>query len=113
MAGEHRPLAARIAELRQARGWKQRELSQRSGIAPDRLSRLERGAQIRVEELVALCRAFGIGVDDLLFGTATGGGEALELVTRALQRVIPAKDLPALEWLLRTLAAGCRALQTG
>src|SRR5215470_1500628 len=108
-ADDARQVAARIAAMRQARGWKQRELSQRSGIPADRLSRLEKGTPIRLEELVALCRAFGIGFEDLVF-EGTLSGDTLVLLTNALRHAVPAKDLAALEWMLRTLLAGCRAL---
>jgi transcriptional regulator with XRE-family HTH domain len=56
-------------ELRQHFGWSQRELSRRTGISPDRLSKLEHGVRpARFEEVLALQRAFGVSFDDLLPG---------------------------------------------
>jgi len=106
---DYRHLAAQIKEQRGARGWKQRELSQRSGISADRLSRLERGAPLRVDELVALSRAFGLGIDELMFAPPMGAPreEADDLVRKAL-RMIPSEDLPPLIRLLQALVAGLR-----
>jgi transcriptional regulator with XRE-family HTH domain len=110
---DYRRLATRIKEQRNVRGWKQRELSLRAGVSADRLSRLERGAPIRVDELVALSRAFGLGIDDLVFAPPGGAPreEADELARKVLG-MIPLEDLPPLIRLLRALAAGLRACWT-
>ncbi|HYU32517.1 MAG TPA: helix-turn-helix domain-containing protein [Thermoanaerobaculia bacterium] len=103
-------LAARIKQLRAARGWKQRELSRRAGIAADRLSRLERGAPIRVDELVALSDAFGLGIDELMFAPPGGGApDELDQLARQVRTALPPEDVPALIRLLQALAAGLRA----
>ena len=98
----YRRLSSRVAKLREERGWKQREVSHRAGIKPDRLSRIERGAQVRVDELVGLCQAFGIGVEELLFGTPPPAEDELERLTREIRSAASAADLAAL---VRVLAA--------
>src|SRR5215210_7379314 len=107
---DYRRLAARIREQRRSRGWKQRELSQRAGISADRLSRLERGAPLRVDELVALSRAFGLGIEDLIFAPPGGAPrEGADDLARKVLRLIPAEDLQPLIRLLQELIAGLRA----
>lgn len=106
----YRRLAFRIAEQRQARGWKQREASQRSGIEPDRLSRLERGARIRIDELVNLSRAFGLGVDELLFETASSSGDEVVGLAREIRSVVSPEDLAAVSRVFRALLAGFLSL---
>ena len=101
-------LGARIKQLRTARGWTQRELSRRAGIAADRLSRLERGVPIRGEELAALSRAFGLGVDALMFDLP-GGNDALDQLARQVCAVLPPEELPVLARLLQALVEGLRA----
>jgi transcriptional regulator with XRE-family HTH domain len=107
---DDRRLATRIREQRRSHGWTQRELSQRSGISPDRLSRVERGASIRVDELVALSRTLGLGLDELMFAPAAGApGASAEDLARQVLRLIPPEDLPPLTRLLQVLASGLRA----
>src|SRR5215470_13765147 len=74
----YRRVSSRALRLREKRGWRQREVSQRAEIKPDRLSRIERGAPIRVDEAVGLCQAFGLGVEELLFGSPAPAGDELE-----------------------------------
>jgi transcriptional regulator with XRE-family HTH domain len=107
---DSRRLTQRVAELRQARGWKQRELSHRSGIPSDRLSRLERGAPMRIDELVALARTFGLGVDELLFGPVVARDDDLERLVREIRQAVPAARLPALVEAMRALSAGFRTI---
>lgn len=55
-------VAARIRELREARGMSLRELSRRSGVAPESVSRSERGVNdVSLTNLARLTR--GLGVD--------------------------------------------------
>lgn len=55
-------VAARIKELREARGLSLRQLARRSGLAPESVSRSERGVnQISLTNLDRLCR--GLEVD--------------------------------------------------
>ena len=104
---DYRRLAVRIRRQREARGWKQRELSQRSGISADRLSRLERGAPVRVDELCAFSFAFGLRIDELMFAVP-GSPQDLDPLVREILGAVPAEDLPAVTRLLQALAAGLR-----
>src|SRR5882757_7484530 len=81
----YRRISFRAAKLREERGWKQREVSHRSGIKPDRLSRIERGAEVRIDELVDLCQAFGLEVEELLFATPHPAEDELERLTREIR----------------------------
>jgi transcriptional regulator with XRE-family HTH domain len=101
----------RVAELRRAQGWKQRELSRRTGIHASRLSRIERGTVWPgLEELVVLRRALQVGLDELVLGpraaSATEGEE--ERLIRAIQEVAPPEDCGALRRLLHALLTGYR-----
>lgn len=104
---DFRRLASRIAEQRKARGWNQREASQRAGIQADRLSRLERGAEPGIDEVSALSRAFGMGLEELLYGAARAGDE-LDLLAREMLTVLPPEDFRAILRIFRTLVAGYR-----
>lgn len=103
-------LAARIKQLRAERGWTHRELSRRAEIAPDRLSRLERGSPIRGDELAALSGAFGLSLDELVLAPPRGGApDQLDQLARQVRAAVPAEDLPALLRLARALVEGLRA----
>ena len=57
----------RIRSLRVARGWTLDELAKRSFIGPSTISRIETGGRrIALDQLVALAKALGVSVDDLL-----------------------------------------------
>lgn len=109
-AEHYRRLSLRIAKLREERGWKQREVSHRSVIKPDRLSRIERGAKVQIDELVGLSQAFGTGVEELLFATPPPAEDELERLTREIRSAASAADLAAL---VRVLAAFKVWLRTG
>lgn len=98
-------LGSRLTQLREVRGWKQRELSRRAEIDPGRLSKLERGvARVSVPELIRLSVALGAGLDELVFGAAVslerkwhrlfqelekaGGPQAVDCATRWLQALV-------------------------
>lgn len=108
---DYRRLAARIKEKREAYGWKQRELGLRAGIASDRLSRLERGAQVRVDELIGLSGAFGVALEELVFGAAGRSRDALERLAQEIRTAVPPEDLPAVTRILQALLAGFRSLR--
>lgn len=64
-----RTVGFRIAQLREGRGWKQRELARRLGMVADRLSKIERGVrEPRLAELMELARAFRLTLDEVVFG---------------------------------------------
>ncbi len=96
---------SRLTQLREVRGWKQRELSRRAEIDPGRLSKLERGvARVSVPELIRLSLALGAGLDELVFGVVASlerkwyrlfqelekvaGPQAVDFATRWLQALV-------------------------
>jgi len=105
---DFRRLASRIAEQRKVRGWNQREASQRAGIQPDRLSRIERGAEPGIDEAVALSRAYGMSFEELLYGAARAGDE-LDLLAQEIRSVLPPDDFRAILRIFRALVVGYRA----
>lgn len=66
MYGTDASLGTRIAQLRQDRGWTQKELAAKAGITQNHVSRIEKGRMIpRRGTLNALAEAFSVNVDDL------------------------------------------------
>jgi transcriptional regulator with XRE-family HTH domain len=90
------------------RGWNQREASQRAGIQPDRLSRIERGAEPGIDEAAALSRAFGLSFEELLYGGARAGDE-LDLLAQEMRSVLSPEDFRAILRIFRALIVGYRA----
>ena len=105
-------VGSRLTQLREVRGWKQRELSRRAEIDPGRLSKLERGvARVSVPELIRLSLALGAGLDELVFGSAAsperkwyrlfqelekvGGPQAVDCATHWLQALVLGYRFPA------------------
>ena len=67
-------LGSRIARLRQAKGWNQKELADRVGARPTQISKYERGIYLpRPELLPRLGEELGVSLDYLM--TGRGGGE--------------------------------------
>ncbi|MGI4830358.1 MAG: helix-turn-helix domain-containing protein [Janthinobacterium lividum] len=59
-------LGARIRELRTAKGWRQIDLGQHTGIHEVHISDIERGAtEIGFKRLVAIAKAFGVSLSVL------------------------------------------------
>lgn len=101
----------RVAKQRHEHGWKQREVSRRTGIHPTRLSRIERGAVWPgIGELVALERVFGLGLDELVFGPKAipVPGSEEERLIRAILETAPTDDRDALLRYLRATLTGYR-----
>jgi transcriptional regulator with XRE-family HTH domain len=66
-----RAIGARLRELREERGWTQRELDSRLGILQSKLSKYESGThQPSLRTLVRMANLFGVSTDYLLTGTA-------------------------------------------
>lgn len=75
-------LGGQISHFRRMRGMTQMELGRRVGVSRERVGNWERGANAPPPEaLVALKRALGVPVDELLTGEA-GEGPALDAGTR-------------------------------
>jgi transcriptional regulator with XRE-family HTH domain len=67
-----RAIGARLRELREERGWTQRELDSRLGILQSKLSKYESGThQPSLRTLVRIANLFGVSTDYLLTGTGT------------------------------------------
>lgn len=64
-----RVLGPRIVDLRNRLGMTQRALARRAGLLPSRLSKIERSLkQPRLDELIRLARALGVGLETLVYG---------------------------------------------
>lgn len=62
-------LGDRIARLRRAKGWNQKELADRIGAKPSQISKYERGTYLpRPELLTRLGEALGVSLDYLMTG---------------------------------------------
>lgn len=80
-------IGEQIARLRQERQWTLAELSERAGLDPGGLSKMERGLKaIHDHHLEVLAAAFGVHPADLLPG-------ALRAVDRAVVEAIGAADI--------------------
>jgi len=67
-----RAIGVRLRELREERGWTQRELDSRLGILQSKLSKYESGThQPSLRTLVRIANLFGVSTDYLLTGTGT------------------------------------------
>jgi len=67
-----RAIGIRLRELREERGWTQRELDSRLGILQSKLSKYESGThQPSLRTLVRMANLFGVSTDYLLTGTGT------------------------------------------
>lgn len=68
----NRAIGARLRELREERGWTQRELDTRLGILQSKLSKYESGThQPSLRTLVRMANLFGVSTDYLLTGAGT------------------------------------------
>lgn len=105
-----RALGSRIVEHRTARGWKQRELARRTGIEPGRLSRIENGrAEPDLDELASFRAAFGVTLDELLFGEASAGPEGrLDELARVIERIGSRDEIAIIRRLFQLLVRGYR-----
>lgn len=76
-------LGERIRNLREARGWSQRELVRRSGIASKSvISYYELGERHpTLENLVRIAKVFGVTTDYLLLGDTEDTGEPISTET--------------------------------
>jgi putative transcriptional regulator len=67
-----RAIGARLRDLREERGWTQRELDSRLGILQSKLSKYESGThQPSLRTLVRMANLFGVSTDYLLTGSGT------------------------------------------
>ena len=102
-------LGARVAQRRAQLGWKQVELSRRTGIAPTRLSRLEKGrCAPRLEELVRLGSVLDMGLDQIVFGKPAGSSPTQRLAGE-VDRLGSPEELEVIRRLLHCLISGYQA----
>lgn len=102
-------LGARVARRRAQLGWKQVELSRRTGIAPTRLSRLEKGrCAPRLEELVHLCAVLDADLDQIVFGRPAGSSPTQRLAGE-VDRLGAPEELEVIRRLLHCLISGYQA----
>ena len=70
----------RIKELREARGWTQRELADRAAVTDQTISNLERGQQPTLATALAVAGAFGEPVEGIFVpGSSTTSVEAADV----------------------------------
>lgn len=102
-------IGPRIVEIRNQRGWSQRELGRRVGVRPARLSRLERAVKPpKLDELIRIAQALDVGLDQLVFGE-TPRPRMLELV-RELETLGTPEEIAGLGRLLQLVLVGYRRL---
>ena len=84
----------RVAELRDTRGWTQRQLADLAGVTSQTISNLERGErQPSLETAVAVARAFGLPVEVVfLAGSSTASVEVPLADEGAAAAVSEARD---------------------
>jgi transcriptional regulator with XRE-family HTH domain len=76
-------IAAKVRELRKARGWTQAELSARLGLSQARLSEIERGdGSFTAEQFLEILRLFNVGVEHFAAGTRDPGAELQNALVR-------------------------------
>jgi len=88
-SGVLRAVGRRIGELRTLRGWTQRELCRRTGIDPARLSRIEKGATPKLEELLRIGTALNAGLEDLVLPDEVPSSSEITRLARNLERLAP------------------------
>lgn len=99
-------LGSQIASRRKRFGWTQRELCQRTGIDPSRLSKLERGVALPLlSEVLAFQLVFETSLDELVLGAPAPTDAAL---LRQLEGLTTLGEQELLRKLLKALVAGLR-----
>lgn len=88
LTGLHQTFATALRSAREACGWSQADLADRTALSVEAYGRLERGRVLpRAATLVRLARALEVGVDDLLglhdAMAGNGNGETGDLRLRA------------------------------
>lgn len=103
-------LGSRIVELRNRRGWNQKELARRADLRPARLSTLELGVKRpRLEEFVRIADALEISLDELWsVKRQAPRPDTLDLI-QELEGFASVEELAGLGRLLQILLLGFRA----
>lgn len=104
-------LGTRIVELRNHRGWTQKELARRSGMRPSRLSTLESGSKRpNLNEFARLADALEVSLDELRLGEPRVARPAALDLARELEAFATPEELAGLGRLLQVLLVGYRAV---
>lgn len=106
---------SRIVELRRSQGSTQREASRRMGIHATRLSRIEHGSVWPgLRELISLQRAYGVGLEELVFGSAARPGVETEeeILVRQICEIALPEGREAMLQFLRAALAGYRIVRS-
>ncbi|ABA77802.1 helix-turn-helix domain-containing protein [Rhodobacter sphaeroides] len=99
-----KPMALRIKQLREARGWTQEVLAARSGMSRSQLAMIERETRpANTIRLNAIAGALGVSTEDL-FESNPRERALLELI-----RLLPSEDVEALIRVAEGLAAKSQA----
>lgn len=64
-------VALRCKELRRERDWSQEYLERRARLGSTTVTKIEggaRGSQVSIDVVVAIAQAFGMGLDEFVFG---------------------------------------------
>jgi XRE family transcriptional regulator, regulator of sulfur utilization len=99
-------VAARIRELRLAKGWSQEELAEEAELSRDAIARIERGARApRLDTLDMIAEAFGISLPVILsfeqpLPRRTARDDSMRSLERALNHLEP--------WLAKALIHAVR-----
>jgi transcriptional regulator with XRE-family HTH domain len=97
-------LGSQIASRRKRHGWTQRELCQRTGLDPSRLSKLERGVTLPLlTEVLTFQQVFETSLDELVLG-APAPTDAYLL--RRLEGLTTVPEQELLRKLLQALVVG-------
>lgn len=103
-------LPRRVLDLRNRRGWSQRELARRAGIHPTRLSKVERGsARMSLRELLLLGEALETSLDELVYGESRFWARPVQLLSE-LETVMSPQEILGLARLLQALLVGYEVL---
>lgn len=87
-------MGKRIVQLRKRRKWSQGELAERLGVTRERVGNWERGEHAPpLEGLAALCEAFRVPLDELVFGKRRGRWLTEEEVRRLGQLLADLTEL--------------------
>jgi transcriptional regulator with XRE-family HTH domain len=88
-------VAARIKELREARGMSLRQLSRRSGVAPESVSRSERArSEVSLTNLARIARGLGVSIPEFFDFARTPDTEAVQLEEDAARVVALVRASP-------------------
>ncbi|MDE7311278.1 MAG: helix-turn-helix domain-containing protein [Eubacterium sp.] len=93
---DYTKMGMRIRQLRKVKGWSQDALAKKVGISMSFLGHIERGSRVMsIETFVGICKALGVGADELLWGVAHPSESLLEIWDNSDQKASAGKTLYA------------------